>query len=96
MPKDREPSAPPGVSLPVIAGIGMENLEDHLARLGYRREAHDQECWQVSQADAPERKRSRRRRSTPQLTGRGRNLYMWILQPSLGRTEPYRVTRLTD
>jgi hypothetical protein len=73
----------------------MENLQNRLARLGYRAEARDPECWQVAQVGGPARN-CRRRKPVRQPTSGGLDLYMWILQTSQVSSDLYRVTRLPD
>lgn len=72
----------------------MDDLEQQLARLGYRGAEREPVCWQVAQIGGSKPKRKVHQKPGARPIGRGCNLYMWILRRTETAADSYRVTRI--
>jgi hypothetical protein len=74
----------------------MGDLEQQLAKLGYRGVDREPVCWQVVQIGGVKPKHKVRPKPGPRPIGRACNLYMWILRTTDTAAASYRVTRIAD
>jgi hypothetical protein len=78
----------------VTAGMDMNDLDQQLAKLGYRGVDRVPVCWQVVQIGGSKLKRRVYHIPRPRPIGRSYNLYMLILRMTDSAPDAYRVTRI--
>jgi hypothetical protein len=92
----REPGPVIGVLEALSAGRQMEDLENRLTGMGYRRVRPDAGCWQVSRLEATPA-RPVCSPSRPQNAARNRMLRFWLDRlGDLDLPAPYVIRRVED